>query len=104
MSPKDDKKRMARADLPHEIIKGNYGPRDIKRSIECIGKVVVERICLPRMKHSRAFLVAHRSTWLQSRYISTQSCRTRASIKRSYISDAGPVTCPVVVDAERDKA
>jgi hypothetical protein len=67
---------MVRADLPHEIIEGNYGPRDIKRGIECIREVVAERIRLPRMEHSRAFLVAHRSTWLQSQCISIQSCRT----------------------------
>jgi hypothetical protein len=55
---------MARADLPHEIIEGDYGPRDIKRGIECIRKVIAERIRLLRMEHSRAFLVAYRSTWL----------------------------------------
>jgi hypothetical protein len=66
---------MARADLPHEIIEGYYGPRDIKRGIECIRKVVAERIRVLRMEHSRAFLVAHRPTWLQSQCMSTQSCR-----------------------------
>ena len=97
---------MTRANLPHEIIEGNYGPRDIKRGIECIRKVVAERIRFRRMKHSRAFLVAHAhlSTWLQSHYMSTQSFRIRVSMKRSYIRDSGPVACPVVVDAERDKA
>jgi hypothetical protein len=67
---------MARTDLPHEIIEGNYGPCDIKRGIECIRKVVAERIRLSRMEHSRAFLVAHRSTWLQSPRMSIPSCRT----------------------------
>jgi hypothetical protein len=67
---------MERANLPHKIIEGNYGPRDIKRGIECVRKVVAERIRLQRMEHSRAFLVAHRSTWLQSKCMSTQSCRT----------------------------
>jgi len=67
---------MARTDLPHEIVEGNYGPRYIKRGIESICKEVAERIRLLRMEHSRAFLVAHCSTWLQSQCMSTQSCRT----------------------------
>ena len=56
----------ARADLPHEFFVGVFGPRDLKRGIECIRKVIAERIRLLRMEHSRAFLVAHRSTGLQS--------------------------------------
>jgi hypothetical protein len=37
---------MARADLPHEIIESDYGTRNIKGGIECIRKVVAERIRL----------------------------------------------------------
>jgi hypothetical protein len=93
---------MARADLPHEIIEGDYGPRDVERGIKNIRKVVTKRIRLSRVEHSSAFLVAHRSTWLQSQCVSTQS--RRASVKRSYIRDTDSVTCPVVVDVERDEA
>jgi hypothetical protein len=52
------------------------------------------------VEHSSAFFVAHRSTWLQSQCVSTQSRQTRASVKGSYIRDTDPVTCPVVVDVE----
>ncbi len=67
---------IARADLPHEIIEGNYGSRDVKGCIESISKVVAERIRLLRMEHSSAFLVAHCSTWLQSQSMRTPSGRT----------------------------
>ena len=55
---------LVRAYLPHEIIEGNYGPRDIKRGVECIRNVIGERIRLRRMENSCSFLVAHSSTWL----------------------------------------
>lgn len=43
---------LVRAYLPHEIIEGNYGPRDIKRGVECIRNVIAERIRLRRMENS----------------------------------------------------
>jgi hypothetical protein len=55
---------MARADLPHEVIEGDYGPRDVERGVKHIRKVVTKRIRLPRVEHGTAFLVVHRSTWL----------------------------------------
>ena len=58
----DDMK--ARADLPHEVIEGDYGPRDIERGVKHIRKVATKRIRLPRVEHGSAFLVVHRSTWL----------------------------------------
>lgn len=91
---------VVRADLPHEVIEGDYGPRDVERRIKHIRKVATKRIRLPRVEHSSAFFVAHRSTWLQSQWVSTQSRQTRASVKGSYIRDTDPVTCPVVVDVE----
>jgi hypothetical protein len=73
---------MVGADLPHKVIEGDYGPRDVERGIKHIRKVVTKRIRLLRVEHSSAFLVAHRSTWLQSQCVSTPSRRTRASMKR----------------------
>ena len=95
---------MARADLPHEVIEGDYGPRDIERGVKHIRKVVTKRIRPRRVEDGTAFLVAHLSTWLWSQCLRTQSRRRRVSGKGPYIRDTDPVTSPVVVDAERDKA
>jgi hypothetical protein len=63
---------VTRADLPHEVIECDYGPRDVEWRIKHIRKVATKRIRLRRVEHSSAFLVAHRSTWLQSQCVSSK--------------------------------
>ena len=54
--------RTMRADLPHEIVEGNCGPRGIKRRNRVHTQVVAERICFPRMEYGRALFVSHHFT------------------------------------------
>ena len=61
------------ADLPHKVIEGDYGTRDVQRRVERIRKIVAEAVRCGRVKHRRALPIAHFFTWLRSEQVSTQS-------------------------------
>ena len=62
------------ADLPHKVIEGDYGTRDIQRRVERIRKIVAKRVRRGRVEHRRALLIAHLFTWLRLEQMSTQPC------------------------------
>jgi len=57
---------MVHADLPHEIVEGDYGSRNVQRRIEGIHNIITKRVRSEGVVNGRSFLVAYRATGLRS--------------------------------------